>query len=110
MSPLPPLPPPVPSSVDPNVKPRVATVPSARRQQSEAEAGAKQEALERMEQLRDEMLRAMEILHSVQALFEVKPEVTRAEFRRFVQSALNRLPELQALEWIPRVPAAARSR
>jgi signal transduction histidine kinase/DNA-binding NarL/FixJ family response regulator len=96
--------------VDPNVKPRFVTVPSARRRQSEAEAGAKQEALERMEQLRDEMLRAMEILHSVQALFEVKPEVTRAEFRRFVQSALNRLPELQALEWIPRVPAAARER
>ncbi len=82
---------------------------SERRLQSEAEAGAKQEALERMEQLRGEMLRTMEILHAVQALFEVKPEVSRAEFRRFVRSALNRLPELQALEWIPNVSAAERA-
>ena len=82
---------------------------SLRRQQSEAETGAKQEALERMEQLRSEMLRTMEILHSVRALFEVKPGVTREEFRHFVQSALVRLPELQALEWIPRVTHAERS-
>jgi signal transduction histidine kinase len=81
---------------------------SLRRQQSEAETGAKQEALERMEQLRSEMLRTMEILHSVRALFEVKPGVTREEFRHFVQSALVRLPELQALEWIPRVSQAER--
>lgn len=81
-----------------------------RRQQKEAESGAKQEALERMERLRSGMMRALEILHSVRALFEVKPGVTRAEFRGFVQSALRRLPELQALEWIPRVPAAERAR
>jgi len=89
---------------------RVQPAPSAatRRQQSEAEAGAKQEALERMEQLRGEMLRAMEILHSVQALFELKPNVARVEFRRFVHAALTRLPELQALEWIPRVQAGER--
>lgn len=63
-----------------------------------------------MEQLRSDMLRTMEILHSVQALFEVKPEVSRAEFHHFVQSALVRLPELQALEWIPRVSAADRGK
>ncbi|MFH1498335.1 MAG: CHASE domain-containing protein [Verrucomicrobiota bacterium] len=80
-----------------------------RRLQSEAEAGAKQEALERMEQLRGAMMRTLEILHAVQALFEVKPEVGRAEFRRFVRSALKRLPELQALEWIPCVSAGQRA-
>ena len=69
----------------------------------EAATGAKQEALERMEELRSAMLRAMEILHAVRALFELKPDVSRAEFGRFVGPALERLPELQALEWIPRV-------
>ncbi|MFO1451586.1 MAG: CHASE domain-containing protein [Opitutaceae bacterium] len=81
-----------------------------RRQQTEAEAGAKQEALERMERLRSGMLRTLEILHSVRALFEVKPEVSRTEFGRFVRLALRRLPELQALEWIPRVSHSERAR
>lgn len=76
---------------------------------SEAEAGAKQEALERMEELRSAMLRAMEILHAVRALFELKPDASRAEFRRFVGHALECLPELQALEWIPRVPGERRA-
>ncbi len=103
---------PVPRSVAPEPTRRELSPVEAqiRRQQSDAEAGAKQEALDRMEQLRSDMLRTMEILHSVQALFEVKPEVTRAEFHHFVQSALVRLPELQALEWIPRVSAIDRER
>lgn len=94
-------------AADPSPKARAGNA-AVRWRQSEAEAGAKQEALERMEQLRGSLVRVMEILHSVQALFEVKPGVTRAEFRRFVQSALRRLPELQALEWIPEVPGEAR--
>ena len=75
----------------------------------EAETGARQEALERMEELRAAMLRALEILHAVRALFELKPDATRAEFARFVGHALERLPELQALEWIPRVAAGGRA-
>lgn len=81
---------------------------SQRRQLSEAETGAKQEALEKMDLLRTELLRSMEILYGVRALFEAKPEVTRAEFRRYVASALERNPELQALEWIPEVAQADR--
>lgn len=73
-----------------------------------AEAGARQEALERMEELRSAMLCALEILHAVRALFELKADVSRAEFARFVGGALERVPELQALEWMPRVPAALR--
>ncbi|HZZ18257.1 MAG TPA: CHASE domain-containing protein [Opitutaceae bacterium] len=101
------LTPPVPARPSAQAVKVTPTAP-LRRQRGEAESGAKQEALERMEQLRSEMLRTMEILHSVQALFEVKPTVTRAEFKHFVQSALTRLPELQALEWIPCVPHAQR--
>ncbi len=76
----------------------------------EAEEGAKDEALKGVDALRVRMLRAMEILFALRALFEVKPEVSRTEFSRFVKSALNRLPELQALEWIPRVDGGERSR
>lgn len=76
---------------------------------AEAEAGAKQEILERMEELRSALLRALEILHAVQALFEIKPTATRAEFARFVGRALKRQPELQALEWIPRVAGVDRA-
>lgn len=75
----------------------------------EAETGARQEALERMEELRSAMLRALEILHAVRALFELKPEVSRSEFGRFVGGAIERLPELHALEWIPRVPGSERA-
>jgi DNA-binding NtrC family response regulator/CHASE1-domain containing sensor protein len=75
----------------------------------EAETGVRAEALERMEELRAAMLRALEVLHAVRALFEIKPDVSRAEFARFVGGAIERLPELQALEWIPRVAAADRA-
>ncbi|MCX6936900.1 MAG: sigma 54-interacting transcriptional regulator [Verrucomicrobia bacterium] len=74
-----------------------------------AETGARQECLERMEELRSAMLRALEILHAVRALFELNPRVGRAEFAGFVGGAVKRLPELQALEWIPRVSRAERS-
>ncbi len=99
----------IPSSQAPKPSSPTSTDLIERRQSLEAEAGAKQEALERMDQLRSEMLRALEILHAVQALFEVKPDVTRVEFNRFVGSALERLPELQALEWIPRVEGERRA-
>lgn len=83
--------------------------PTVRAAASEAETGARQEALERMEELRSAMLRALEVLHAVRALFELKSGVTRAEFGRFVDGAIKRLPELQALEWIPRVAGAERA-
>ena len=86
---------------------RSATAPSF--SDLEIEAAAKQDALERMEELRAALLRALEILHAVQALFELKPEAGRAEFARFVRRALDRLPELHAIEWIPRVRGGGRA-
>lgn len=75
----------------------------------DAQSGARQEALERMEELRTAMLCALEVLHAVKALFELKPGVTRKEFGRFVGGAIKRLPELQALEWIPQVKGSDRA-
>lgn len=75
-----------------------------------ARADHAQAARERVELLRSHLLRSTEILNSITAVFEASAEVTRDEFRRFVTPALTRQPELQALEWIPRVPAAERLR
>lgn len=93
----------------PPLKTRSALLSAPVAGMGEAETGARAEALERMEELRAAMLRALEILHAVRALFELKPGVTRAEFGRFVGGAIERLPELQALEWIPRVSGAERA-
>jgi len=61
-----------------------------------------------VEKLHVDMLRSMEVLHSITAFMAVRGQPTRSEFGRFVQPALTRQPELQALEWVPRVPAAER--
>jgi DNA-binding NtrC family response regulator len=62
-----------------------------------------------MDQLRVAMLQSLEVLYSAQGLFELKPDITRVDFARFVTRALERLPELHALEWIPRVPGPERA-
>ncbi len=66
-------------------------------------------ARERAEVLRTQLLRSMEVLHSIAALYAARPEVSREEFRRFVAGALARQPELQALAWDARVPQGERA-
>jgi len=87
---------------------------SLQRERKEAAQRAEIERTARagVELLRSRILRSLEILHSVTALFEARGPrgVTRGEFRSFVQPALARQPELLALEWIPRVAAAERTR
>ena len=56
------------------------------------------------------MLRSTEVLHSIAALHAASGELGRNRFRAFVQLALKRQPELQALSWNPRVPAGQRDR
>jgi signal transduction histidine kinase/ActR/RegA family two-component response regulator len=65
-------------------------------------------ARERTEVLSTQVLRSMEVLHGIAALYAVRGEVSRAEFRRFVTGALARQPELLALAWDARVPLANR--
>jgi len=62
------------------------------------------------EQLHVDILRSMEVLHSITAFISVRGRPSRGEFRQFVTPALLRQPELQALEWVPRVTAADRPR
>jgi PAS domain S-box-containing protein len=51
----------------------------------------------------------IEVLHSIGSFFAGSIEVERHEFRDFVAHALQRHPEILALEWIPRVPDAERA-
>ena len=66
-------------------------------------------AKDRTEVIRGQILRSMEVLHSIVAFFHTRGEVSRAEFGSFVGSFLTRQPELQALAWDPRVPGPERA-
>jgi signal transduction histidine kinase/CheY-like chemotaxis protein len=59
--------------------------------------------------LQTQVLRSMEVLHSVSAFQSLGNPPDRVAFSRFVSAAIQRLPELQALSWIPRVPQAQRT-
>jgi signal transduction histidine kinase/CheY-like chemotaxis protein len=56
---------------------------------------------QQLEKLRVCMFRSMEVLHSIVAWHAVQGAVEPETFRRFVQQALERQPELQALSWNP---------
>lgn len=66
-------------------------------------------ARQRVELVQSKVLRSMEVLHGLAALFETRGQVSRGEFASFVQGALQRQPELHALAWTPRVPGARRA-
>ncbi|HSI63339.1 MAG TPA: CHASE domain-containing protein, partial [Candidatus Saccharimonadia bacterium] len=66
-------------------------------------------AQDRVEVIQSQILRSMEVLHAVAAYFDANPNVSREEFRVFVDRALARQPELQALAWDPRVPGGERA-
>jgi signal transduction histidine kinase/DNA-binding NarL/FixJ family response regulator len=75
----------------------------------EVRQGVRQVAQDRVEVLRGQVMRSMEVLHAIASLYAARGEVTRGEFRDFVADALSRQPELQALAWDPRVPGADRA-
>jgi PAS domain S-box-containing protein len=64
----------------------------------------------RTELLRSSWLRSLEALHATVDYLEVTPDPSRTAFRQFVGAPLARLPELQAVEWIPRVMRSQRAR
>ena len=78
-------------------------------EQRELKKHAADLAQEQAEKLRVSMLRSMEVLYSVAALHAAEGGLQRPQFHQFVQQALARQPELQALSWNPIVPMALRS-
>ena len=51
----------------------------------------------------------VEALEDIRSLYVASHQVERDEFRAFVAHELNDHPGIQALEWIPRVPASERA-
>jgi len=51
----------------------------------------------------------IEVLASLGNLFKSQKDVTRAQFKKFVNGSLSKYQSIQALEWIPRVPDHLRS-
>lgn len=80
-----------------------------RAQQRAWEVEVRKVSQDRAEIIRSQILRSMEVLYAVGAFFDARGEVTREEFRTFVERPLARQPELQALAWDARVPAADRA-
>jgi signal transduction histidine kinase/CheY-like chemotaxis protein len=60
------------------------------------------------EAVQKQILRSMEVLHSIVSLHETRLEISREEFGSFVSGPLLRQPELQALSWNPRVAGSER--
>src|SRR5262245_19951742 len=69
-----------------------------------------QVSTEHVQALNGELIRSLEALYAIESLFNARKDITRSEFRQFVDSVLNRRPELQGLAWDPRVPGYARGR
>ena len=78
-------------------------------EQKELEKYAADLASEQAEKLHVSVLRSMEVLYSIASLHMAEGGISRRQFHEFVQQALARQPELQALSWNPVVPAARRA-
>ena len=87
----------------------VLAVLMKQQQQRAWEEEVRKLAQDRAEVIRGQILRSMEVLHAVGALYETDAQVSRQKFRTFVNHALSRQPELQALAWDPRVPGTERA-
>ncbi|MFV1957900.1 MAG: SpoIIE family protein phosphatase [Planctomycetota bacterium] len=83
---------------------RLGTIREARR----AAETFDRRVAERAAALERELQGLGEVLHSLRALFDASTEVTRAEFRTFVQGPLRRLPAVRAVEWAPVVSSSER--
>ncbi|MGL5058536.1 MAG: CHASE domain-containing protein, partial [Microcoleus sp.] len=51
----------------------------------------------------------LEILHFIQAFYSTSTDVSRQEFKAFIQPALARHPAVHSVNWIDRVPAAEKA-
>jgi signal transduction histidine kinase/CheY-like chemotaxis protein len=65
---------------------------------------------EKVEELHVDILRSMEVLHSISSLYASQGTIEREQFHEFVRQALLRQSEIQALSWNPRVSDAERIR
>jgi signal transduction histidine kinase/FixJ family two-component response regulator len=67
-------------------------------------------AMAQVELLETRVRCSLEVLNSIAAFQGLGNPPDRKAFARFVAGAIQRQPEIQALSWIPRVPAALRGK
>ena len=76
---------------------------------TELQEKAESIAQEQTERLKAGMMRSMDVLYSIAALHAAEGEIRRPQFQQFVQQAISRQPELQAVSWNPRVRSELRA-
>ncbi len=78
-------------------------------ERQEQQARVREVVREQGEKLEISILRSMEVLNGIVSLYAAHNGLDGPLFREFVQGALRRQPELEALSWNPWVPAEKRS-
>jgi len=79
-------------------------------EESDLQKRARSLTREQVEKLQGDMVRSMEVLHSIASLYAARGHLDRKEFHHFVQGALARQQEIQALSWNPLVSGEDRDR
>jgi len=77
-------------------------------EQHEKREDFKRSASDRALALESSITANVAVMLNIRSLYEASIQVERHEFRAFVDHALAEHPSIQALEWIPRVPALER--
>ncbi len=80
-----------------------------RREWQRIEAEFRRRAESRTYALEERVGRAVDLMSTLRLLFVYSEEVTRQEFRSAAADMLKHHPEIQAVEWVPRVRAAERA-
>ncbi len=66
-------------------------------------------AIDRILMVRREIEQYLGVVQDVGSLFDASHQVSRREFRTFVEPALKRYASIAALQWIPRIYATERA-
>ncbi|MGB3511337.1 MAG: CHASE domain-containing protein [Microcoleaceae cyanobacterium] len=66
-------------------------------------------AIDNVHHIEEKIRQKVDVLFSIKSFYQSSEEVNRDEFKQFVESFLSRMQSIQALEWIPRVPASERA-
>ena len=76
--------------------------------QAEARHTLEDQAQDYVAAIEDSLIAHLEPLHTIAGLFDSVATAGHEEFHTFTKKIRTRIPDIQALEWIPRVPSAER--
>ncbi|MBU0640579.1 MAG: response regulator [Planctomycetes bacterium] len=78
-------------------------------EESRSQAGFEEHVTTFALNLRGDLEDVADVAHSLAAFYDASKEVERSEFAAFAKLLLLKYPQVESLEWVPRVPAPARS-